>query len=442
MTRKISKVAEKIFSIKNCGDHKNIKIFGRDIFKFNRNISIKDRLILKFEPSLYVGISDGLTLQLSFSNICNCKCKFCCEQNIVYSKEKEDVIPDKWLYEDFLVLYPRTNHLVPTYGEITVSKKSYEFLSYINKNYPEINVSTETNGIAFCEKWAKLASENLMRINFSLNAINESKYRETVWNQRDIFPLIMNNLDNYCRILKEDGKFAFKPSASMVVNESNYQTIVDFIKLCLKKELQIIVFLMDIKLFSSDCPNNNFLYDTFITLMKIEKLIKDRVFLNYKLFVPVKDLSKLQDIVDKTCMEDLRNEYSDIVSMVKNFKTLHEIHNERSLIRKNLKKKPYSYREELSGTTFHQKTYHGKMICENPWTHLRLRPNGDSAPCSWFPYKESQNVKNYMKNNLIDFNAYFNNNYRKLLRLNFKRHKYFDCMYNCPASKDRYGKNF
>jgi MoaA/NifB/PqqE/SkfB family radical SAM enzyme len=401
---------------------------------------------MKYDSSLYIGIPDDLTLQLSFNNNCNCYCKFCCED---INREKVEIIPKKWLYEDLLPLYPKTANLVPTYGEITAQQEGYEYILYIHKNYPEINITVETNGIAFSEKWAKLSVDNLMRVNFSLNAINESMFLKTVWDKKNIYPLIEKNLCDFLRILKKNDKFAFKPSISMVVNESNYQTIVDFIKLGLEKEVQIIVLLVDNNLFLREYKGDKYnkMFEViFVTLMEIERLIKDKVFLNYKLFVPINNLSGLQNMVNKVPIEDLMDKYSDIVTMIKNFKSLRELYNECSMIRKEFGKKPYSYKEFLTGSTFHQKSYRGNMVCANPWNHLRLRPNGDTAICSWYPYLKHQNIKNYMKGSLIDFDSYFNSEYRRFLRLNFRKRKYDKCMLNCPAqlhiSEENYNKEF
>ena len=114
--------------------------------------------------------------------------------------------------------------------------------------------------------------------------------------------------------------------------------------------------------------------------------------------------------------------------------TLEELYDVRKAKRNEFGKKAYSFYEELHGTTYHKMNYNGKLICQNPWTHIRVRPNGDTAVCSWVPYQEHQNLKNYIRNGLIDWSAYFNNPYRKLLRYNFSQEEYTDCMKNCPGS--------
>ena len=431
---KMTKIKD-IFSITNDKDrkHKVVKLLGIKV-KIKK-ISIKEkikRFQIRYNKNLYIGIPDNLTLQMSFNNDCNCKCKFCCEE-IAVKKEDKAVIPEKWLYKDFLPLYKKTTHLVPTYGEITICKEGYNYLQFIHKNYPEINISTETNGIAFGPKWQELAAENLMRINFSLNAVNEDMYKKTVWDQDGIYPLIRKNLDNYLAILKQKNCFAFKPSVSIVINQTNYKTVIDFIKLSLEKELQILVFFIDNALFY-DHSYDNIIEETFITLLEIDRLIKDKVYLNYRLFVPINNLDELERKVKQKDINELKNKYESILKMTEKLSTLEELYDVRKAKRNEFGKKAYSFYEELHGTTYHKMNYNGKLICQNPWTHIRVRPNGDTAVCSWVPYQEHQNLKNYIRNGLIDWSAYFNNPYRKLLRYNFSQEEYTDCMKNCPGS--------
>ena len=60
------------------------------------------------------------------------KCKFCGEA-IAKDKKDRQVMPEKWLYEYFLPLYPHVSNLVPTYGEITHTPEGYKYISFIQE---------------------------------------------------------------------------------------------------------------------------------------------------------------------------------------------------------------------------------------------------------------------------------------------------------------------
>ena len=435
------KLLEKIFSVKNDKDrkHKVVNMLGTKI-KFKK-LNIKEKIDyfkIMNDKSLYVGIPDDITLQLCFNDNCNCNCKFCAA-DIVKDYNQRSIMPDKWLYEDFLPLYPKTNHIVPTYGEITVCKEGYDYLSFINKNYPQINISIETNGISFTDKWIDLATENLMRVHFSINAINEEYFKKTVWEQDGIYPKIINNLDNYIKKLDEKGLGAFRPCVSMVLNNTNYETMLDFIKMSLNKQLQIIVLFFDTGLCLTE-ENKKKINDCFITLLELERILKDKVYLNFRLFVPINNVKELDEIANRASIEDLKQKYSDILKITENLKTLKDLFYERTEIRNKFGKKPYTYYEELTGVTCHQKIHEGKSICANADNHIRLYPNGQYAVCSWRQY--DNNINKFIKNNKIDWKAFFNSYYYRKLRKNFKNFCYKDCLINCPAAEKISEKDF
>lgn len=240
------KLLEKIFSIKNDKDrkHKVVNMLGAKI-KFKKlNLKNKiDYFKIMHDKSLDIGVPDCLTLQLRFNNDCNCRCKSCFAEGAT-TKDLKMMSPEM-LYEDLKPLYPKTSNIVPTDGEITFHKEGFEYLSYIHENYPEINIFVETNGIAFNEKWQKLAAENLMRVNFSLNAINEEYFKKTVWEKDGVYEIIKRNLNNYINLLDEKGLGLFRPSVSCVINSTNYEAVDEFVKMALEMKIFSIIFFID-----------------------------------------------------------------------------------------------------------------------------------------------------------------------------------------------------
>lgn len=430
---KASRYLEKIFSIKNKNGHKIFRLFGIKILSYKKDW--KKFFILAHSKRYNITkIPENLTLQMMFNNTCNCRCKFCFAE---IAQRKEDVhsFSADQLYKDFLPLLPHTKNIVPTDGEITAAQNSLEWLNFIDKNYPSINIFLETNGIAFDDKWSDFAVKNLAMVNFSLNAIDKEHFKKTVWEKDGVFELVERNFDNYLDKLKKKNLSALNPSVSIVLNETNYDTIEEFIKKHLKKNIRnIIVFF--------DCHQelNKKTYEqiqkTFITLIEIERLIGNKIQLGFELFVPINNVPNLRKEVYVADIETLKVKHADILDLTKNMENANEFFEKRIQLRRNAGKKDYDLYEAKTGVTFHQHIYKGYSVCDNPWTHLRVDPLGNSAPCSWYIYHPDQNINNYRdKTGQIDWIAYFNNPRRKLEKYSFEQGCYIDCMHNCPAQK-------
>ena len=69
-----------------------------------------------------------------------------------------------------------------------------------------------------------------------------------------------------------------------------------------------------------------------------------------------------------------------------------------------------------------------------------LYPNGQYAVCSWRQY--DNNINKFIKNNKIDWKAFFNSYYYRKQRKNFKNFCYKDCLINCPAAEKISEKDF
>lgn len=393
------------------------------------------------DKSLYVGIPDNLTLQLCFNNDCNCRCKFC-YAGIAKNKSEVRVMPENWLYGDFKELYPKTSHIVPTDAEITFKKEGYEYLKFIHENYPHINIAIETNGIAFDDKWAYLASDNLMNIKFSVNAISEEYFKKTVWDKSGVFSKVQKNIEYYLDVLQEKGLFAFKPSVSIVLNATNYETVETFITYWVNKGIQHIVCYFDAieneVYYSTKSKDKSAVNEVVMKLFEFERIFKDKVTLGWKLYVPINNIEYFEKLVYDKNIEDIKIKYPKLVKLIKDFKTLDELFIEKTKLRKERGKKEYTYYEELTTVTSHQKLENGYSICSNPWNHLRLKPNGDFAVCSWMGYPE--NLNKYIENGNINWIKVFNSEFYRELRQNFVRHNYSwkscgggSCMLNCPA---------
>lgn len=438
---------ENIIGIKNSVDkrHKVLTILWIKI-KIKRHLQewIKKYKLnrLMNDKTLYVGIPNNLTLQLCFNNDCNCRCKFC-YADIAQTKNDTRIMPEKWLYDDLTKLYPNTSHIVPTDAEVTFKKEGYEYIKFIHEHYPQINIFIESNGIAFDDKWAQLASDNLMRVNFSVNAINEEYFKKTVWNKNGLFPTIQKNIEHYLEVLQEKNLFAFKPLVSSIINSSNYETIEEFVTHWVEKGIQHIVFFFDTsehEVFQRyKIKDKTIVNEAVKLLFELERIFADKVNLGFRLFVPIDNIDYFEKLVYDKDIKEIENKYPKLVELIKKFNTLDELFADKTRLRKERGKKEYSYYEEKTNVTYHQKIQNGYSICSNPWSHLRLKPNGDFAQCSWVGYPE--NLHKYIENNHINWEKVFNCEFYRELRLNFNQNIYNwkscgggRCMPNCPAS--------
>ena len=443
----MTKALEKIFSLKNDKDkkHKVVTICGLKM-KFKKNINNKNFKIpdlkgkiehyqLMHDKSLDVGIPNNLVLQLCFNNDCNCKCSFC----TIYHQqglERRTINPDI-IYKQLLPLYPKTATIFPTYGEITHRIEGYNYLSFINKNYHHINIHVESNGIAFDEKWRKLALDNLMSINFSVNGIDEKSYRKTVWDKEGIFTRATNNIKQYIEDLEANNLAEFRPSFSCVLNSTNYQNVLQFVKNALELKIWKIYFYFDCRENSVSkltVKDQEHFDNALMTLLELEKLLWNKVRIGFRLYIPVKNLSDYEKKIEKVDIETLKQKYSDIWEIAKDFDT-YRFWQIKTQKRKEHGKFQYNYYIEMASNCYNQKDYNGTMICENPDTHIRIREDGRLGVCSLIGYRDTYNIYNFMENGQINWYKLFNDEYRRKLRRNFRNGDYSGCMKNCMASR-------
>ncbi len=435
-TNEKNELLKKIYSVKDDkrGTHKVITVAGIKIKIRKTNLKQEiEKFIIMNNKSLDIGIPQNITLQLCYNNDCNCKCNFCSIHND--TKKQRLVMPEKWLYEYFKPIYENTKNLNPTYGEITKGIEGYNYISFICKNYPHINIYIETNGIAFDEKWRELAAENLFTVNVSINAIDEESFKKTVWDKDGIYTLVHKNVQEYINLLDEKGLSAFRPGVSSILNSTNYQNLEAFIKMVLEWKIQKIVFYFDTrennlnKLSVKDKEN----FDIALTkLLEIERILKDKVYLGFRLFMPIKNIEEYEKAVNEIPLETLKEKYSEIWNLAKNL-DLKNTYYERVKAYKAKNKKLITYFEFLKGVCWHSKFHNNYTICENSWNHIRLRPDGRLEICAWRGYRDSYKIQQFIENDTINFKKLFNDFYHRKLRQNFKKRDYSGCMKNCPA---------
>lgn len=401
--------------------------------KFKKNI--EDYLILK-DKSLDIEIPNDLILHLGFNANCNCRCKFCSQGDQRFIKK--ELIDQDLLYKHLLPLYPKTKFLIPTQGEITCVSEGYDYLKWIDENYPQINIVIESNGIAFNEKWQDLAVKNLMNVHFSVNAISNETFLRTVWGDvggEKVFEKIEKNITSYIQKLKDKGLDSFIPSVSCVLNSTNYHETVQFVEKMLEWGANKINLYFDTR--ENDVRGKGIIKDkdgfmfAINSLIELEKLLSGKVYLDFKLFMPYDDVESVEKRVETISLDELKNKYPKIyeLSKDKNYNNLHKVRNEIRISKNKFIFTP----EEEEHITWSNGCKSGKQVCLEPWKHIRIRTNGFINVCSWRGYSEEFKIQDFIKNGKINWNNVFNGAHYKKLRKNFLNGCYAGCMHNCPG---------
>lgn len=415
----------------------SIKQIKKDGLKKTIINAIKKYTIMS-DKSLTIEIPNNLTLQLGINDSCNGRCKFCASH--LDTNQTKEIISQELLYNYLLPLYPKTKVITTSQGELTHVKEGYDYLKFLDEKFHHINVFVETNGIAFNEKWQKLAVENKFIVNFSINASNRENYAKNVWGGEKgevVFDKVMNNFDSYLKLLKQNNLSAFNPFVSCVLNSSSYDEILNFLKMALKRNIQIVSFHFDTNendVFSKlDIKNKPEYMNALRTLLELERVLKSKVKLYFRLFMAHPNLKAIEEEVRTQDLNVLKDKYSEIYELAKHM-NLKKIIDERNDIAIQDNKLPLTYHDLLVSLTYRSGVQDDVCVCLNPWTNLRIWADGYFNVCSWRGrVNEYCNFKLYVKDGKIDWNDIFNGYYYKKMRKIFKEHRYLGCMGNCPA---------
>lgn len=415
-------------------------IRGKKIKQWIKQINFKESIEkyrIKYDKSLDIEIPDGLSLHLGINGNCNCQCKFC------FGGHHNDGIelPDELLYNYLVPLYPKVSKIMTCGSEITISKRGFDYIKWLNENYTYINIESVSNGIAFDEKWQQLAMDTLMTCYFSINAIDAKTWKQNVWetdNAENLWNRIENNVTSYIDKLKQNNLSCFAPSITMVLNKNSYSQIQDFIILGLKWNVRTIAFLFDIhenSVMKEKIENPQEYEKAIKQLLELERICKGYFNISFRLFIalPYKKLCELEQEVEKMDINELRNKYSGVWNLVRSRNVKKEFE-ERDRIRKEHGKSPIPYYTDVIDGLRYRKLNKDKYICANPWKHLEIDMHGRFKTCChttlFGHYTEC------VKNNAIDWKKdVFNGSYYKTLRKNFSKFCYDGCMRNCPASE-------
>jgi organic radical activating enzyme len=391
-------------------------------------------LKIKEDPLYQEDMNNGL-LRIRITNKCNGKCRYC--GLLSWSEEDQNMsMNSQWLYDYCKPLYERIKLLLITGGDAYVARESFHYMKFISENYPQITIITESNGIAFSDKYQQLASDHLFKTHFSVNASNAQMFKKGCWQgegAEKAYEKLMKNIKSYIDLLKSKNLECFAPSLSMVVNKDTASDIIDFVKLSLSLGISHNGFYFDYT--ENDMGKDYFgipeiSRPALRTLMEIERVLARKVFVGFRLWLPLKEAEPIQKEVDAVPIAQLREKYREIFELAKN-RSMDKENKLRNKIRMQRGKKPLNVDEEWNAS-MKLVDKNNKKVCFAPWSEIDLYPNGRMDFCGWF--KPTLNLNHFIKNNKVDWNEILNSPEYMFYRKKIYEDKFDGCMDCCPMN--------
>ena len=397
--------------------------------------------ILKRHPECRADLSGGL-LRIRITNACNAKCRYC-GVRLGFGEEVNHAMIPSWYYELCKPLYDKIGMVLITGGDAFFAKESYNYMKFMSENFPKVTLMTESNGIAFNEKFQQLACDNLFKTHFSINASNAETFAKSCWDEDDahtarkMFPLMIRNIENYIRKLEREDKLCFAPDLSMVINKDNVDDIENFVELALKIHAGFAVFFFD---YTENDMDSEFFgkpessRPALKTLMELERVLAEKFVIYFRLWLPTAEAAVIQQEVEATPIDELNRKYAKILKLAEGRSILGEL-NQRNKIRRECGKNELVLVDDLSPTLHLMKT-EDREICFAPWNEIDLYPEGRMDFCGWF--QPTLNIKNFIRvkggKEFVDWDEILNSYEYVAARYRILRGDYEGCMLCCPMN--------
>ena len=289
-----------------------------------------------------------------------------------------------WYYELCRPIYDKIGIVLITGGDAFFAKESFNYMKFMSENFPQITLMTESNGIAFNEKFQDLAAQNLFKTHFSINASNAEFFAKGCWDSDDsttakkIFPIMIRNIKNYLVKLEAQDKICFAPDLSMVINKDNAEDILNFVELSLELHAGFIVFFFD---YTENDMNGEFFANPEIsrpamkTLMELERVLAEKIIIYFRLWMPSGEAANLQQEVEAIPIDELNKKYAKILKLAAGRSILDEF-KRRNEIRRACGKKELDMVDDIS-PSLHLKQETDREICFAPRMKLTFIPTAD-----------------------------------------------------------------
>ncbi|WP_298995300.1 radical SAM/SPASM domain-containing protein [uncultured Desulfovibrio sp.] len=399
-----------------------------------KKLSCKDIHNLN-DKNLYSTLEGG-HLHLQITARCNMRCSFCYQKDWDLDRQMCPDMDPKWIYEYCRPLYERIQEINVFGGEITAISEGFKVVSFLAQNYPAVTIHMESNGLAFTEKWQDFAVTNLMYMSFSVNAASPATFARAIWPEggEKAWKRVHENINAYVQKLREADLQAFAPVITMVVSPETAHEIIDFVRMGLSWGCRRIHLLMNQQYLHLERFPTPVLDWALREMLKMERVLAGKVRLEVKLFLPEKIAAAAQRDVDAIPLESLKEEYADLLELAAGRNEERE-HQERMTARKSHGKKNVERGQEVGSSCGHYfinaVSENHQRLCADPWNSLTLSQNGMVVSCNW-NYAYQINLKDYLKNEMIDWNAVLNCEEFRLMRWKILNSDFSGCMAGCP----------
>lgn len=398
--------------------------------------------ILAHHPECTTKLDKGL-LRIRITNACNAKCRYC-GVRCTFGEEANHAMIPAWYYELCQPIYDNIGVILITGGDAFFAKESFNYMKFMSDNYPQITLLTESNGIAFNEKFQELAAQNLFKTHFSINASNAEVFAKSCWDiddgdsARRIFPIMIKNIRHYVERLRADGKICFAPDLSMVINKDNTDDILNFVELSLELHAGFIVFFFDYTendMSAEHFTNPEIMRPVMKTLMELERVLAEKVLVYFRLWVPTGEAYALQQEVEAIPIDELNAKYEKILRMAKGRSILGEF-NQRNEFRRAAGKMELALVDDFS-PSLHLKRIDDKEFCFAPWNEIDLYPDGRLDFCGWF--EPTLNIKNFIQHDsngreFVDWEKILNSFEYASARYRILHNDFRGCQVCCPMN--------
>ena len=398
--------------------------------------------ILARHPECKTELKDGL-LRIRITNACNAKCRYC-GVRCTFGDEATHAMEPAWFYELCRPIYDKIGVVLITGGDAFFAKESYNYMKFMSDNFPQITLMTESNGIAFNEKFQTLAAQNLFKTHFSINASTAEIFAKSCWDGDDsatakkMFPLMIRNIKNYLAKLAAADRLCFAPDLSMVINKDNADDILSFVELSLELHAGFIVFFFD---YTENDMNGEFFTNPAVsrpamkTLMELERVLAEKIIIYFRLWVPTGEAATLQQEVEAIPIDELNAKYEKILQLAEGRSILDEF-KRRNDIRRSCGKKELSIVDDIS-PSLHLKQDADREICFAPWNEIDLYPDGRLDFCGWF--ERTLNVKDFIQRdadgkNFVDWEKILNSFEYASARYRILHDDFRGCQVCCPMN--------
>ncbi len=380
----------------------------------------------------------GGLLRVRITNACNAKCRYC-GVRLGFGEEVNHAMDSNWLYEICAPLYSSPAVILITGGDAFFAKESYRFMKFLSENYPRVTIMTESNGIAFNEKFQDLACENLFHTHFSLNASNAEVFAKSCWDKGDentarkMYALILRNIKSYISKLEAAGRINFAPDLSMVINKDNYNDVANFVELALRLRAPFMMFFFDYtendmtsEYFSNPATSRPALK----TLMELERVLADKFLIYFRLWIPTKEAAIVQQEVEATPLDVLNKKYAKFLELAKDRSIVKEFE-KRNEIRRAAGKAELDFVNDFT-PTLHLKQNADRDICSAPWDGVDVVPNGNINFCCF--YEPTLNIKNFIHKGKVNWDEILNSFEYASARYRILRDDFRGCQVCCPLN--------